>query len=301
LNKVNSLLGESFMLAEGLEKSGAFMGSTDDYRRASVVILGAPLDLTVSFRPGTRFAPAQIRQVSVGLEEYSPALERDLVDYAYYDAGDIVLPPGRVQESLGRIGAAVATILADGKFPLLLGGEHLITLPVVEALFRCYPDLAVVHLDAHADLREEYLNERLSHATVMRRVVEILGAQNVFQLGIRSGTREEFSYGRANTHFFPGEILRPLTQIRTKLKSRPLYLTLDIDVLDPAYAPGTGTPEPGGCTPQEVFQALYLLADCRVVGMDLVEVCPVYDPTERTSLLAAKIVREAILCFGQGK
>ncbi len=289
------------MPGEGLEKSGAFMGSTGDYARASLVILGAPLDLTVSFRPGTRFAPAQIRQVSVGLEEYSPALERDLADYAYYDAGDIILPPGRVEESLERIGAAVNCIVADGKFPLLLGGEHLVTLPVVEALFRYYPYLAVVHLDAHADLREEYLNERFSHATVMRRVVEVIGGENVFQFGIRSGTREEFSYGRTSTHFFPGEILRPLAGVREQLKGRPIYLTLDIDVLDPAYAPGTGTPEPGGCTPREVFRALYMLAELQVVGMDLVEVCPVYDPTERTSLLAAKIVREAILCFGQAK
>ncbi|MGB9803827.1 agmatinase [Desulfofundulus sp.] len=289
------------MLLKGLEKAGSFMGSTEDYHGASLVILGAPLDLTVSFRPGTRFAPSHIRQVSVALEEYSPVLERDLADYAYYDAGDIVLPPGRLQESLGRIGATVSAIVSDGKFPLLLGGEHLVTLPVVETLLRYYPDLVVIHLDAHADLRDEYLSEPLSHATVMRRVAELIGGCNVFQFGIRSGTREEFVFGRATTHFFPGEILQPLTQVCAQLKGRSIYLTLDIDVLDPAYAPGTGTPEPGGCTPREIFQALYLLADCRVVGMDLVEVCPAYDPTERTSLLAAKLVREAILCFGVGK
>jgi agmatinase len=288
------------MLGEGLEKGGAFMGSAGDYGRSSLVLLGAPLDLTVSFRPGTRFAPAWIRQVSVALEEYSPALERELSEYAYYDAGDIILPPGNLRESLGRINAAVASILADGKFPLLLGGEHLVTLPAVEAAAGRYPELAVLHFDAHADLREEYLGERLSHATVMRRVVEVVGGDNVFQFGIRSGTREEFSFGRSSTHFYPGEILPALAGVTGRLEGRPLYVTLDIDVLDPAFAPGTGTPEPGGCTPREIFQALYLLAGCRVVGMDLVEVCPACDPGERTSLLAAKIVREAILCFGRG-
>lgn len=284
-----------------LEKLSGFMGCTNDYDRASLVIFGAPMDFTVSFRPGTRFGPAHIRQVSVGLEEYSPHLQRDLTDYAYYDAGDIGLPPGRVEESLSRIGTAVKRVLADGKFPLMLGGEHLVTLPAVECAARFYPELVVVHFDAHADLRDEYFNDRLSHATVMRRVAEVVGGQNLFQFGIRSGTREEFTYARDNTHLFPGELIGPLSGVREQLKGRPVYLTLDIDVVDPAYAPGTGTPEPGGCTPQEVFRALYRLSGLNVVGMDLVEVSPVYDPTERTSLLAAKLVREAILCFARPK
>ncbi|MBE3587764.1 MAG: agmatinase [Thermoanaerobacteraceae bacterium] len=279
------------------EKNGGFMGAIADYHRASLVLLGAPMDLTVSFRPGTRFGPAHIRQVSVGLEEYSPALERELSQCAFYDAGDLVLPPGGVKVSLSRVGSAVAGIVDDGKFPLLLGGEHLVTLPAVEAVARVHPDLVVVQLDAHADLRDEYLGERLSHATVMRRVAGVVGEGNLFQFGIRSGTREEFAYARACTHLFLEEICAPLQKVWGQLEGRPVYLTLDIDVLDPAYAPGTGAPEPGGCTPREVFQALYLLSRLQVVGMDLVEVSPVYDPTERTSLLAARIVREAILCF----
>lgn len=282
-------------------KDNGFMGCISDYQQALVVLIGVPLDATVSFRPGTRFAPAKIRQMSVVLEEYSPVLNKELTECPFYDAGDIILPFGQVEESLVRIETVVDGVLADGKFPLIIGGEHLVTLPVVRALFRYYPDLVVVQLDAHADLRDEYLGQKFSHATVIRRVVEVVGGKNVFQLGVRSGTREEFSYGRRKTRFFPGEVLPFLARVQEELKGRPVYLTIDIDVLDPAFAPGTGTPEPGGCLPGELFSALYQIAELEVVGMDLVEVCPVYDPAESTSLLAAKIIREAILSFAPSK
>ncbi|OAT82926.1 agmatinase [Desulfotomaculum copahuensis] len=284
---------------QNVEKYSGFMGCVEDYTAASLVLLGAPMDFTVSFRPGARFGPEQIRRVSVGLEEYSPSLDRDLSGFAYYDAGDVCLVPGRIEASLHRIGRAVGQVMADGKFPLLLGGEHLVTLPAVEATTRYFPELAVIHFDAHADLRDDYLGERLSHATVMRRVAEVVGGKNIYQFGIRSGTREEFAYARAQTNLFRGEIISSLRQVLERLKGRPLYITLDIDVLDPAYAPGTGTPEPGGCTPGEIFTALYMLKDRQIVGMDLVEVCPACDPTESTALLAAKLVREAILSFAR--
>lgn len=281
-----------------LTRGAAFLGSTFDYRRAAVVLVGVPLDATTSYRPGARFAPAMIRQVSEALEEYSPVLDRELADCPFYDAGDVLLPPGNIGESLERTEAVIDGVLADGKFPLVIGGEHLVTLPAVKAALRRYPDLAVVQLDAHADLRDEYMGQKLSHATVIRRVVEVTGGQSVFQLGIRSGTREEFAFARNNTRLLSGEILSSLEQLEEGLKGRPVYLTVDIDVLDPAFAPGTGTPEPGGCTPGELFAALYRLAGLEVVGMDLVEVCPPHDPAATTSLLAAKLVREAILSFG---
>lgn len=281
-----------------LEKELGYLGAGSDFAGARLVICGAPMDLTVSWRPGARLGPRQIRQVSQVLEEYSPYLERDLRDYAYYDAGDLILPPGNVRESIQRIALAVESLLSQGKFPLLLGGEHLISLPAIEAVARFYGELVVIHLDAHLDLRDEYAGEKLSHATVMRRVAEIIGGQNIYQLGVRSGSREEFAYAWEHTNLFFNEVLSPLKKITGELQNKPVYVTIDIDVLDPAYAPGTGTPEPGGCSPQEIIQALHYLRHFRVTGMDIVEVSPFSDPSERTAVLAAKLVREAVLCFG---
>ncbi len=282
-----------------LERGPVFMGSIDNFERSEVVLIGAPMEVTVSFRPGTRKGPEQIRLVSPGLEEYSLDLNRDLVDCCYYDAGDVVLPPGTLQESLRRIGAVTAKVLSSSKFPLVIGGEHLVSLAVIKEVARVYPELAVIQLDAHADLREDYLGERYSHATVMRRVADLVGGENIYQLGIRSGTREEIEFGRKHTNLFFNELIQPLQEIIPLLKGRPVYVTLDIDVVDPAYAPGTGAAEPCGCTSREIIRALHLLGGINVVGFDLVEVSPVYDFSERTALLAAKLVREAILSFSR--
>jgi agmatinase len=283
---------------ELVEKYAGFMGSTDDYSRAGIVLVGAPMDLTVSFRSGTRQGPQQVRRVSYSIEEYSVELNRDLSDYCYFDAGDIIMPFGSVRQSLQRVEQVVAKVLNDGRFPLILGGEHLISLPVIREMVKVYPDLIVVQLDAHADLRDEYMGETCSHATVMRRVAEIIGSRNLYQFGIRSGSREEFDFARANTNIFINEVVSPLQKVLAQLKNRPVYLSLDIDVLDPAYAPGTGSPEPGGCSVLEILKAIYILGELQVVGLDLVEVNPVYDLSERTALLAAKLVREAIISFG---
>lgn len=282
-----------------VDRYAGFMGSTDDYEKAQIVLVGAPMDLTVSFRPGARQGPQEVRLVSPGLEEYSVDLQRDLADYSYYDAGDVALPFGTVQESLRRIGLVTAEIFSGGKFPIVLGGEHLISYPVIREAANVYPGLAVIHFDAHADLREEYLGERFSHATVMRRVVDLIGGKNLYQFGIRSGTRDEFDFARSNTNMYINKVVEPLIEIIPHLKGRPVYVSLDIDVVDPAYAPGTGTAEPGGCTAKEILQAVHLLGQLDVVGFDLVEVSPVYDPSQRTALLAAKLVREAILAFGR--
>lgn len=274
------------------------MGSCEDYEVSRAVILGAPMDQTASFRSGARHGPRSIRGVSEVLEEYSARLDRDLAEFMYADIGDILIIPGKVEENLERIEKTVDKVLRDGKLTVMLGGEHLVTLPAVRCAASLFQGLSVIHFDAHADLREQYMGVELSHATVMRRVVETVGGENLFQFGIRSGTREEFAYARSSVNFFP-EVINMVDVLRVaeSLKGKPVYITLDIDVLDPAYAPGTGTPEPDGCTPGQIFSALEAFSDLNVVGFDLVEVCPAYDHTDRTAILAAKIVREAILLF----
>jgi agmatinase len=277
----------------------SFLESRDDYRNARIVLLGAPLDITSSFRMGSREAPQAVRAASNGLEDYSPRLNRDLGECAVHDAGDVFLPLGNLQASLDRIGQACRLIADDGKIPFMLGGEHLVTLPAVQAMAELFPGLAVLHFDAHADLRDDYLGESLSHATVLRRICEVVGDRNVYQFGIRSGTRDEFNYGHAHTNFYPFEAARSLRSCLPGLKDRPVYVTLDIDLLDPAYAPGTGTPEPDGLQPAEVFDVLTMLQKLRVVGLDIVELAPVYDVAGITTMLVAKMVREGMLAISR--
>lgn len=284
-------------LNEIIDKPGIFMGGDTPYESSDAVILGIPMDYTVSFRPGTRMGALSIRNVSVGIEEYSVYLDRDLADYDYCDLGDLALPFGNVDKSLDLIEQASRQILGDGKFPIFLGGEHLVTYPLIKPFVEKYPDLRVVHFDAHADLRTNYYGENNSHATVMHKVVEMLGPKRVYQFGIRSGIREEFLYARENTYLVLEEVLEPLKAVLAELKGKPVYVTLDIDVVDPAFAPGTGTQEAGGCTSREIIEAIHVLQDLNVVGFDLVEVSPATDSSERTALLAAKLVREAILSF----
>ncbi|MBS3975254.1 MAG: agmatinase [Syntrophomonadaceae bacterium] len=281
-----------------LEKPGGFMGSNTGYPEALIVLLGAPMDLTVSYRPGTRMGPQQIRAVSIGLEEYSIYLDKQLSEVSFADLGDVAVPFGNVNESLERIRQVIERVLEDGKKPFVIGGEHLISYPVIQAIHHRYSDLMVVHFDAHADLRKDYVGEANSHATVMRKTAELLGPKRIIQVGIRSGIKEEFEYAQENTHLFKDRLEEAMPRVKEIVGDRPLYISLDIDVVDPAFAPGTGTPEPGGCTAREIISAVHSLRDCRVVGLDLVEVSPVYDPSERTALLGAKLLREAILCFG---
>lgn len=278
-----------------------FMGAHSSYTQARTVLLGAPMDWTASFRAGARHAPPVIRLVSHGLEQYSPYLDKSLDQCIFHDAGDLALPPGDVGAGLRAIAEAVGRLLRDGKFPLLLGGEHLVTLPAVEQVAAAHPGLAVVQFDAHADLADEYLGLSLSHATVMRRVSEVIGEGNLFQFGVRSCTRPEVEYARRYTHLAglaQNTLLSSLEENLPRLRNRPVYVTLDIDVVDPAFAPGTGTAEPGGCTSRELLLAVHLLGSLNLAGFDLVEVCPPYDQSQRTALLAAAIVREVILVRG---
>lgn len=276
-----------------------FIASSEDYDAAQAVIYGMPMDFTVSFRPGSRFGPARIREVSVGLEEYSPYLDRGLEEIVYFDAGDLPLPYGNAARSLDMIAEYVRGLLEDGKLPIGLGGEHLVSWPIIREVYAKHPGLAVIHIDAHADLRENYEGEPLSHATPMRKAAELIGGRNIYQFGIRSGTREEFAYARAHLNLYPFDVVEPLRNVLPDLAGRPVYVTIDIDVLDPSAAPGTGTAEAGGITSKELLAAVHEIArsDVRVVGADVVEVAPVYDPSEQTQIAAAKLVREMLLGF----
>lgn len=279
--------------------STKFMGSNESYEDSKIVLVGVPMDFTCSFRPGTRFGPQKIREVSIGIEEYSIYMDKSLEDYDYFDSGDLDLPFGNVEKSLEMIGQATKEILDDGKFPLFIGGEHLISVPVIREVYNKYgDDLIVIHFDAHADLREGYLGCPNSHASAIRRLVDFMPGKNIYQFGIRSGTKEEFEYAKANTNMFTIEVLEPLKQVVDKFKGRPVHFTLDIDVVDPAYANGTGTPEPGGISSKELIQALNVMKDLNIVGFDIVEVSPHYDQSDRTVLLAAKIIRDMIMIVG---
>ncbi|MEK4127934.1 agmatinase [Anoxybacillus sp. FSL W8-0382] len=275
-----------------------FIKSHPNFEESQAVIYGMPMDWTVSYRPGSRFGPARIREVSIGLEEYSPYLDRELDEVKYFDAGDIPLPFGNAQRSLDMIEQFVDRVLEAGKFPLGLGGEHLVSWPVMKAVYKKYPDLAIIHMDAHTDLREHYEGEPLSHSTPIRKIAELIGPKNVYSFGIRSGMKEEFEWAKQNGMYIAKfDVLEPLKEVLPTLAGRPVYVTIDIDVLDPAHAPGTGTVDAGGITSKELLAAIHAIArsDVRVVGADLVEVAPVYDHSEQTANTASKLVREMLL------
>ena len=275
-----------------------FIKSHPNYEESQVVIYGMPMDWTVSYRPGSRFGPARIREVSIGLEEYSPYLDRELDEIKYFDAGDIPLPFGNPQRSLDLIEEFVKKILEADKFPLGMGGEHLVSWPVMRAVYKKYPDLAIIHMDAHTDLREQYEGEELSHSTPIRKIAELMGPSNVYSFGIRSGMKEEFEWAKQNgMHISKFEVLDPLKEVLPKLAGRPVYVTIDIDVLDPSHAPGTGTVDAGGITSKELLASIHEIArsQVNVVGADLVEVAPIYDVSEQTANTASKLIREMLL------
>jgi len=281
-----------------------FIKSHPNYEESEAVIYGMPMDWTVSYRPGSRFGPARIREVSIGLEEYSPYLDRELDEVKYFDAGDIPLPFGNPQRSIDMIEEYIDKLLADGKFPLGMGGEHLVSWPVMKAMYKKYPDLAIIHFDAHTDLRDDYEGEPLSHSTPIKKIADLIGPTNVYSFGIRSGMKEEFQWAKkVGMHISKFEVLEPLKEVLPKLAGRPVYLTIDIDVLDPAHAPGTGTVDAGGITSKELLASVHEIAksDVRVVGSDLVEVAPIYDHSEQTANTASKIIREMILGLVQKK
>ncbi len=275
-----------------------FLGCEASYEEASVVVFGAPFDSTTSFRPGTRFASRTMRSESYSIETYSPYQDKDLEDISVFDAGDLELPFGNSPRALAAIEEMADAILADKKIPLMIGGEHLVTLGAVRAILRHYPDLCLVHFDAHTDLREEYLGETLSHATVLRRCHDLVGDGRIFQFGIRSGERAEFYWAKEHTHLHKFDF-KTLEESLCRIGGRPIYLTMDLDVLDPSVFPGTGTPEAGGVSFTELLNAILKVARHRVVGLDLLELSPPYDPTGASTAVALKLLRESLLAVGK--
>ena len=273
-----------------------FISARTPLKEASAVILGCPYDGSASFRPGARFGPSAIRRASWGIETYSPYFNKDLGQFSIHDMGDLELPLGEKKISLDLIRKAVRKILSGNKFPILLGGDHLITLPIVEELVQNYPRLQIVHIDAHTDLREEYLGESASHSTVMRRLIDHIGEGRLFQTGIRSGTEEEFKLARKMKSIVPFDS-SSLSSMVKRIRNRPVYITLDLDVIDPSLLPGVGTPEPGGLMFQELISLLKKLQPLHVIGFDIVELTPDYDPTQVSSVTASVILREMILAF----
>ena len=276
-----------------------FIGCDRPFAEAKVVLFGAPYDSTTSFRPGTRFGPNAMRMESFGIETYSMLLDHDLVDdTAVFDSGDLELPFGRQEESLAMIEARADEILAAGKVPFLLGGEHLVTLGSVRAVAKKFPELRILHFDAHADLREDYLGNPLSHACVLRRCHDLLGDGRIFQFGIRSGTREERQFmrdGHVTTELFSATTLEPVVDALAAAGC-PVYLTIDMDVLDPSEFPGTGTQEAGGFRYPQLVEAMRkICAKLNVVALDNVELNPGLDPSGRSTALACKFLREELL------
>lgn len=284
------------MLNKNIE---TFMACNAEYEDAKTVLFGAPFDSTTSYRPGTRFGSRTIRQESFGVETYSPYQNKDMTDYSFFDSGDLELCFGSSEKALEDIEERTKTILEDGKRPFMMGGEHLVTLGAVRAVAKKYPDLHIIHFDAHADLREEYLGVQLSHAAVLKRCWELVGDGRIFQFGIRSGDREEFLWGK--DHVFTNKFnFNSLKETVESLKGKPVYFTLDLDVLDPSVFPGTGTPEPGGVTFNELRDAVELVcSSLNIVGCDVNELSPPYDPSGISAAAACKIVREMLLALEQ--
>ena len=273
-----------------------YISAKASFKESKIVILGCPYDGSASFRPGARFGPSAIRKASWGIETYSPYFDKDLSELSIHDMGVLELPLGEKKLSLDLIRKALRRILAEKKFPILLGGDHLITLPIVEEIIRVYPHFYLIQIDAHTDLRENYLGETLSHSTVMRRVVDRLGEKRLFQIGIRSGTEDEFKLAKKMRSIISPnrEALRSMVK---RLRNQPVYITLDLDVIDPSLLPGVGTPEPGGFTFERFLSLLKELQPLHVIGFDMVELTPDYDPNQISSITASVILREMILAF----
>jgi agmatinase len=271
-----------------------FIGCDCEYSEADIVIFGAPYDCTTSFRPGARFASKAIRSESFGIETYSPYQDRDFSDARIFDAGDLELGFGDPVPVLDDIEKFTLGILKDNKLPVMIGGEHLVTLGAVRAAASIWDDLHIVHFDAHADLRDEYLGAKLSHATVIRRAWDIVGDNRIYQFGIRSGDKTEFLWAKDHVHMtkfnFDG-----LDDVISSLIGKPVYFTIDLDILDPSAFPGTGTPEAGGVSFTELLKAILQTSRLNIVGCDVNELSPIYDQSGVSTAMACKVIRELLL------
>jgi agmatinase len=273
--------------------SKSWLEASEDFEASKVVLIGVPYDGTCSFQPGARFAPEQIRMASKGLEEYSAYQDKTLEDVDFYDAGELDLPFGDRDKVLEIIKNCTKEVISNGKTYIGIGGEHLVTLPAFEAYYEKYPNLKLVHFDAHADLREEYLGQKLSHATVIRRITDIIGMENIVQVGLRSGTKEEFDLIKKYNTLSLG-IADFINKIE-RFGNDPVFLTIDLDVLDPSIMSGTGTQEAGGLFFNEFFEYFASMKNLNIVGADVLELAPHYDQSGVSTITAAKIIRELIL------
>lgn len=277
-----------------------FLACEASYEEAGIVLFGAPFDSTTSFRPGARFGSAAIRHESYGVETYSPYQDKDLEEIKVFDSGDLELCFGSAERALADIEERADRILADGKLPLLVGGEHLVTLGSVRAAARKYPELHIVHFDAHADLRDEYLGVSLSHACVIRRCHDLLGDGRLHQFCIRSGLREEFEFAKKHTDFHPFSfdgLQETVEELRRT--NVPVYLTIDLDCLDPSCFPGTGTPEAGGVNFPQLLEAILAVCQCNVVAADVNELAPSLDTSGISTAMACKVMRELMLALAK--
>jgi agmatinase len=276
-------------------QNNCFLGFEDSFEESKVVLFGVPFDGTTSFKPGARFAPSAMREDSWGLESYSPYLDKDLEDIKLFDYGDLELPFGDKKNALRMIQEHTQKIIDAEKIPIMIGGEHLVSLAPVKALSKKYDDLNIIHFDAHTDLRENYLGEALSHATVLRRIYDQVGEGKINQFCIRSGLKEEFEWAKKHTHLekFTYNTLESCVR---RLKEKPVYITIDLDVLDPSVFPGTGTPEPGGIDFHQMMEIIGHLSKLEnVVGMDVVELSPKFDASGVSTAVACKTLRELVL------
>ncbi|MFW5838444.1 MAG: agmatinase [Bacillota bacterium] len=271
-----------------------FIGCDTQYKDAKITLFGSPFDGTTSYRPGTRFAPQSIRIDSEGLETYSPYLDKDLTNQNVIDIGDIEVTFGNTEATLNSIKKMSTTIIKDGKKPLMIGGEHLVTLPQFESVLNAYPNVRIIQFDAHTDLRNDYCGEPLSHATVIKRIYDLIGDGKIYQFGIRSGTKAEFDFAATHT-YLEKFTANTISHIVSELENVPIYITIDLDVLDPSIMSGTGTPEAGGLLFNELMTALYTLKDLNIVGADVVELAPHYDQSGVSTATASKIIRELLL------
>ena len=277
-----------------------FIGCDSNYEDAQIVLYGAPFDSTTSFRPGARFGSAAMRHESFGLETYSPYQDKDLLDFNVFDSGDLELSFGSSEKALEDIEARTNEILEDNKLPILIGGEHLVTLGAVRAAYKKYPDMHIIHFDAHADLRDDYLGAKLSHACVLRRSYDLLGDGRIHQFCIRSGERDEFEFAKAHTnmHKFSFDGLDELiAEFQKYTAPIPVYLTIDLDCLDPSIFPGTGTPEAGGVSFMDLLNAIKKVSKLNIIGADVNELAPMLDQSGASTAVACKVLRELMLAL----
>ena len=277
-----------------------FIGCDSDYEESKIVLFGAPFDSTTSFRPGARFGSAAIRHESFGIETYSPYQDKDLTDIKVFDCGDLELSFGLPEAALKDIEEKSREILNDGKLPLMIGGEHLVTLGSVKAVFEKHPDLQIIHFDAHCDLRDDYLGAKLSHACVLRRCHELVGDGKIHQFCIRSGDREEFLFAKDHTdmHKFSFDGLQEVCD-ELKKNNTPVYFTIDLDCMDPSQFCGTGTPEAGGVSFTQLLDAIITVSKTNIVGADINELAPMLDNSGASTAVACKVLRELILSINK--